>query len=131
MIDYGGLENEDVFAGKQWMVETYPEVDSERWASGLEPRWNDHLMNIFSHTNDFKVAYAGNAVSDLVARMGYKSQSYRDLFSAPHHIGKTAEDNVAEYRRRSPAWHAEKLRLRCSFIRRRTMKMSTSWRSST
>jgi dipeptidyl aminopeptidase/acylaminoacyl peptidase len=110
MIDYGGLENEDVFAGKQWMVETYPEVDSERvgilgWSHGGMIT----LMNIFNHTNDFKVAYAGVPVSDLVARMGYKGQSYRDLFSAPYHIGKTAEDNVAEYRRRSPAWHAEKL----------------------
>jgi dipeptidyl aminopeptidase/acylaminoacyl peptidase len=110
LIDYGGLENEDVFAGKQWMVETHPEVDPERvgilgWSHGGMIT----LMNIFDHTNDFKAAYAGVPVSDLVARMGYKSQSYRDLFSAPYHIGKTAEDNVAEYRRRSPAWNAEKL----------------------
>ncbi|MCI0539373.1 MAG: alpha/beta fold hydrolase [Verrucomicrobiales bacterium] len=109
-IDYGGLENEDVFAGKVWMTETHPEVDPQRvgilgWSHGGMIT----LMNIFAHTNDYKVAYAGVPVSDLVARMGYKSQSYRDLFSAPYHIGKTAEDNVAEYRRRSPAWNAEKL----------------------
>jgi dipeptidyl aminopeptidase/acylaminoacyl peptidase len=109
-IDYGGLENEDVFAGKQWMTETHPEVDPERagilgWSHGGMIT----LMNVLTHTNDFKVAYAGVPVSDLIARMGYKSQSYRDLFSAPYHIGKTAEDNVAEYRRRSPAWNAEKL----------------------
>ena len=67
------------------------------------------LMNVLDHTNDFKVAYAGVPVSDLIARMGYKGQGYRDLFSAPYHIGKTAEDNVAEYRRRSPAWNADKL----------------------
>ena len=48
-------------------------------------------------------------VCDLVARMGYKDQGYRDLFSAPYHIGKTAEEDVNEYRRRSPAWNAEKL----------------------
>src|SRR5438876_9384414 len=42
--------------------------------------------------------------------MGYKDQGYRDLFSAPYHIGKTAEEDVKEYRRRSPAWNAEKLR---------------------
>ena len=53
--------------------------------------------------------YAGVPVCDLVARMGYKGQGYRDLFSAPYHIGKTAEDDVNEYRRRSPAWNAEKL----------------------
>jgi dipeptidyl aminopeptidase/acylaminoacyl peptidase len=48
-------------------------------------------------------------VSDLIARMGYKSQGYRDLYSAPYHLGKTAEQNVNEYKRRSPAWNAEKL----------------------
>ncbi len=109
-IDYGALENEDVLSGKQWMVENHPEVDAERvgilgWSHGGMIT----LMNIFDHPTDYKVAYAGVPVSDLVARMGYKSQTYRDLFSAPYHIGKTAEDNVAEYRRRSPAWNAEKL----------------------
>ncbi len=109
-IDYGGLENEDVFAGKQWMVENHSEVDPERvgilgWSHGGMIT----LMNIFDHPKDYKVAYAGVPVSDLVARMGYKGDDYRILFSAPYHIGKTAEDNVAEYRRRSPAWNAEKL----------------------
>ncbi|MFN9743279.1 MAG: alpha/beta hydrolase family protein, partial [Acidobacteriota bacterium] len=32
-----------------------------------------------------------------------------DLFAAPYHIGKSADQNVSEYRRRSPAWNAEKL----------------------
>lgn len=67
------------------------------------------LMNIFNHPKDYKVAYAGVPVSDLVARMGYKSQSYRDLFSASYHLGKSADENVAEYRKRSPAFNAEKL----------------------
>jgi dipeptidyl aminopeptidase/acylaminoacyl peptidase len=111
-IDYGGLENEDVFAGKQWMIENHSEVDSERvgilgWSHGGMIT----LMNIFDHTNDYKAAYAGVPVSDLVARMGYKGDDYRGLFSAPYHIGKTAEDNVNEYRRRSPAWNAEKLQI--------------------
>jgi len=48
-------------------------------------------------------------VSDLIARMGYKTQGYRNLYSANHHIGKTAYENVEEYKKRSPAWHAEKL----------------------
>lgn len=67
------------------------------------------LMNVFNHPQDYKVVYAGVPVSDLIARMGYKSQSYRDLYSAPYHLGKTAEENVNEYKRRSPAWNAEKL----------------------
>jgi dipeptidyl aminopeptidase/acylaminoacyl peptidase len=110
LIDYGGLENDDVYAGKQWMIENHPEIDPERvgiigWShGGMITLWN-----IFNHPQDYKVAYAGVPVSDLVARMGYKSQGYRDLYSAPYHLGKSAEDNVNEYKRRSPAWNADKL----------------------
>lgn len=110
LIDYGGLENEDVFAGRQWMVDNHPNVDPQRvgimgWSHGGMIA----LMNIFEHPQDYKVAYAGVPVSDLVARMGYKSQAYRELFSAPYHLGKSAQENVNEYRKRSPAWNAAKL----------------------
>jgi dipeptidyl aminopeptidase/acylaminoacyl peptidase len=110
LIDYGGLENDDVLAAKQWMIENHPNLDADRvgilgWSHGGMIT----LMNIFEHPRDYKVAYAGVPVSDLVARMGYKDDGYRELFSAPYHLGKTAADNVAEYRRRSPAWNAEKL----------------------
>jgi dipeptidyl aminopeptidase/acylaminoacyl peptidase len=110
LIDYGGREVDDVFAGKQWMVENHDEIDPQRvgilgWSHGGLIT----LMNLFQHPNDYKVGYAGVPVSDLVARMGYKDDGYRKLFSAPYHIGKTAEEDVNEYRRRSPAWHAEKL----------------------
>jgi dipeptidyl aminopeptidase/acylaminoacyl peptidase len=110
LIDYGGLEVEDVFAGRQWMLENHDNLDANRvgilgWSHGGMIT----LMNLFNHPKDYQVGYAGVPVSDLVARMGYKGPSYRNLFSAPYHIGKTAEDNVKEYRRRSPAWNAEKL----------------------
>jgi dipeptidyl aminopeptidase/acylaminoacyl peptidase len=110
LIDYGGLEVEDVFAGKQWMLENHDNIDPKRvgiigWSHGGLIT----LMNLFAHPKDYRVGYAGVPVCDLVARMGYKGQGYRDLFSAPYHIGKTAEDDVKEYRRRSPAWNAEKL----------------------
>lgn len=110
LIDYGGLEVDDVFAGRQWMVENEDRIDPERvgilgWSHGGLIT----LMNLFAHPKDFKAGYAGVPVSDLVARMGYKDQGYRELFSAPYHIGKTAGEDVDEYRRRSPAWHAHKL----------------------
>lgn len=110
LIDYGGLEIEDVFAGRQFMLETYDFIDPERvgimgWSHGGLIT----LMNLFAHPKEFKVGYAGVPVSDLVARMGYHDQGYRDLFSAPYHIGKTVREDVDEYRRRSPAWNAEKL----------------------
>ena len=111
LIDYGGREVEDVHAGRQWMLERYDQIDPGRvgilgWSHGGLIT----LMNLFAHPKDYQVGYAGVPVCDLVARMGYKGQGYRDLFSAPYHIGKTAEDDVNEYRRRSPAWNADKLR---------------------
>ncbi len=110
-IDYGGLEVEDVYASRNYMVENYEIVDNKRigifgWSHGGLIT----LMNIFDHPNDYQVAYAGVPVSDLIARMGYKSDGYRDLYSADFHIGKTADENVEEYRKRSPAWQAHKLK---------------------
>ncbi len=109
-IDYGGLEVEDVYASRNYMVENYDIVDADRvgilgWSHGGLIT----LMNIFDHPKDYKVAYAGVPVSDLVARMGYKTEGYRDLYSADYHIGKTAYEDVEEYKRRSPAWQAQKL----------------------
>jgi dipeptidyl aminopeptidase/acylaminoacyl peptidase len=67
-------------------------------------------MSIFDHPEDYQVAYAGVPVSDLIARMGYTPQEYRDLYSAEYHIGQTVNENVGEYRRRSPAWNAYKMK---------------------
>jgi dipeptidyl aminopeptidase/acylaminoacyl peptidase len=111
LIDYGGLEVEDVFAGRRFMLEAHDNLDPDRvgvmgWSHGGLIT----LMNLFAHPGEFKAGYAGVPVCDLVARMGYHDQGYRDLFSAPYHIGKTVREDVDEYRRRSPAWNAEKLR---------------------
>lgn len=110
LIDYGGRENDDVLAARNWMIEAHSFLDPARvgilgWSHGGMIT----LMNIFDHPEAYAVAYAGVPVSDLVARMGYKSESYRRLFSAPYHIGKSAADNVQEYLRRSPVTHVSKL----------------------
>jgi dipeptidyl aminopeptidase/acylaminoacyl peptidase len=109
-IDYGGLEVEDVVAAREWALETMEFTDARRvgilgWSHGGLIA----LMAVFDHPEEFQVAYAGVPVSDLVARMGYQTQDYRDLYSVDYHIGKTAYEDVEEYRRRSPAWNAHKL----------------------
>lgn len=109
-IDYGGLENQDVKACRDFAVENYEIVDEKRigimgWSHGGMIT----LMNIFDYPEGYQAAYAGVPVSDVIARMGYKPESYRGLFSAPYHIGKTAHEDPDEYRRRSPAWNAHKL----------------------
>jgi dipeptidyl aminopeptidase/acylaminoacyl peptidase len=109
-IDYGGLEVEDNHVARDHMVENYDIVDSDRvgligWSHGGLIA----LMDIFEHPNDYKVAFAGVPVSDLVQRMGYYTDEYRAMFSAPYHIGKTANEDVQEYRRRSPVNYVQKL----------------------
>jgi len=36
------------------------------------------------------------------------TDDYRDLYSVDYHIGKTANEDVEEYKRRSPAWNTHK-----------------------
>jgi len=108
-IDYGGLEVQDVKASRDYMLETYCFIGPYRvgiigWSHGGLIT----LFNIFEYPDEYQVAFAGVPVSDLIARMGYKTQHYRDLYSADYHIGKTAYADVEEYRRRSPAWQAHK-----------------------
>mgnify|MGYP003372763556 CR=1 FL=1 len=109
-IDYGGLEVEDVVAGRDWAVEMLPFVDPQRVAIvGWSHGGMIALLAACNHAGKFQAAYAGVPVSDLVQRLGYLEDGYRDLFSAGYHIGKTPNQAVDEYRRRSPVWHVEKL----------------------
>ncbi len=110
-IDYGGLENDDVNASRDYVVKNYEMVDSTRigiigWSHGGMIA----LMCVFDHPEKYKVCFAGNPVSDLVARMGYSDDEYRKLFSADYHLGKDAREDIQEYRKRSPAWNAQKLK---------------------
>lgn len=111
LIDYGGLEVEDTYESRNWMLETYPGfLDSERvgvlgWSHGGFIT----LHNIFEHPEAYSVAYASVPVSDLIMRQGYKTDRYREMFSVAYHLGRTPYEDIDEYRRRSPAWNAEKL----------------------
>lgn len=110
LIDYGGLEIEDVKASRDYMIENYDLVDANRigifgWSHGGLIT----LMNLYNHPKAYKVGYAGVPVSDLIARMGYKSDGYEALYAADYHIGKEAYQDVEEYKRRSPAWNTHKL----------------------
>jgi len=109
-IDYGGLEVDDVYRGLDWMLAKYSFLDPTRvgivgWSHGGLIT----LMNIFQHPHNFAVAYAGVPVSDLVARMGYETEGYREIYSAPYHLGESVHDDIEEYRKRSPVNHAKEL----------------------
>ncbi|MCR4418495.1 MAG: prolyl oligopeptidase family serine peptidase [Ignavibacteria bacterium] len=110
-IDYGGLEIEDCDAARNFMIENYEFVDKDRvgivgWSHGGLIA----LMAVFDHPDEYKVCFAGVPVSDLISRMGYKDDSYRELFSADYHIGKPADQDIQQYKRRSPVWNVHKLK---------------------
>jgi len=93
-IDYGGLEVEDVYLAREWMLDNYDFLD---------------LMNILLHPGSYAVAYAGVPVTDLVLRLGYHDASYQAIFAAPSHVGKPVSGDIQEYLKRSPITYADKL----------------------
>jgi dipeptidyl aminopeptidase/acylaminoacyl peptidase len=110
-IDYGGLENDDIVASRDWAVEQLP-VDPKRIALvGWSHGGMISLMVGFDHPDKFACIYAGEPVSDLITRLGYHDKGYEDLFAADYHIGKTPSQAVDEYRKRSPIWNVQKLKL--------------------
>lgn len=110
-IDYGGLEVDDCVAGRDWAVDNLPFIDPGRVAmAGWSHGGLISLLAVCRFPEKFAACYAGVPVSDLLARMGYTDDEYRADFAAPYHLGKTANQDVDEYRRRSPVWNMEKLK---------------------
>lgn len=110
-IDYGGREVDDAHACRDYMLENYDFIDAARvgmvgWSHGGLIAF----LAVCAHPDDYACCFAGVPVSDLVSRLGYLGPEYAADFSAPYHIGETVTENIAEYRRRSPIWHAEELR---------------------
>lgn len=109
--DYGGLEIEDVVAGRDWAVENLPFVDGHRAAIvGWSHGGLIALMAVFDHPEKFKAAYAGVPVSDLLARLGYAGDEYKNETVIRELFGKTATEDVDRFRRRSPVWNVQKLK---------------------
>lgn len=111
LIDYGGLEIADVHAARNFMLEHYPRLDRRRvgivgWSHGGLIA----LMTAFEHPDDYQAIYAGVPVSDLIERIKILGKGYEQMFAASYHIGKTVAESPEEYRRRSPAYQAAKLR---------------------
>ena len=106
-IDYGGAEIDDSYASRNWAVENLPVDPVKVGIIGWSHGGYHTLMNILTWPRAYQVAYAGVPVSDLIARMGYKNDGYRSIFEG--FIGKSADQNVAEYKKRSPYALASKL----------------------
>ena len=109
-IDYGGLENEDVMAARDYMVESYDIVDPDRvgiigWSHGGMIT----LMNILRYPDQFACGYAGVPVSDVGYRLSYQQPDYSKNFTVEYHIGATPQEKPEEYAHRSPVTYARQL----------------------
>jgi dipeptidyl aminopeptidase/acylaminoacyl peptidase len=108
LIDYGGREVDDVHAAREWALERFEFLDRARvglvgWSHG----GLIVLLEAAAHAKEYRAVFAGMPVSDLVQRMGYSDDGYRNLFSDPAHVGKTARADVEAYQQRSPVWHVQ------------------------
>lgn len=106
-IDYGGKENDDILGARDWMLERYPFLDSNRvglvgWSHGGMIA----LMDILLHPEDFACAFAGEPVSDLVERRKYVRTMPRTIADS---AGEAAAQDDEEYKKRSPVTWAGKL----------------------
>ena len=109
-IDYGGVENEDVLRSRDYVVENYSFIDSDRvgligWSHGGMIT----LMNLLQYPEKYAVGYAGVPVSDVAYRLSYQRPSYTNNFTPEYHVGKTPQEDPAEYARRSPVSYAKYL----------------------
>lgn len=111
-LDYGGLEIADVVAGRDWAVEELGLVDPKRCAMvGWSHGGLIALMAGFDHPDKFAAIYAGVPVSDLLARVGYAGEEYRDDAVVRSMFGKLPTEDVDLVKRRSPIWNVQKLKL--------------------
>jgi dipeptidyl aminopeptidase/acylaminoacyl peptidase len=105
-IDYGDTEVLDSYNAGQFALRTYPFLNEERVAVvGWSHGGLHALFNIFRFPDTYAVAYAGVPVSDLVSRMGYTGQGYREQYWVDYHIGIADRAAIPELRKRSPSWN--------------------------
>lgn len=109
-IDYGGRENDDVLASRDYMIENYSFVDPDRvgvmgWSHGGMIA----LMQVLQHPELYQCSFAGVPVSDLDNRLSSHDESYTAYFTADYHIGESISENPEEYARRSPTYYAKDL----------------------
>ena len=86
-IDYGGLENEDVYISRNYMVDNFDIVDGSRvgimgWSHGGMIT----LMNLFNYPGQYKCGFAGVPVSDVIMRMGVCQRQFIAKSSRPRII---------------------------------------------
>ena len=110
-IDYGGREVDDAISAVDYL-QTLPYVDMDRlgimgWSHGGFIT----AHSLFRDEHPFKAGAAIVPVTNLVFRLSYKGPSYQRDYAAEEGILGLPFEKREEYIRRSPVFHAEKLRV--------------------
>lgn len=110
-IDYGGKEVEDTMSAYEYL-KTLPHVDPDRvgmmgWSHGGYIT----LLSLFRDQHPFKAGAAIVPVTNLVFRLSYKGPGYQRDFSTQKEILGLPFEKRAEYIKRSPLYHVDKLKV--------------------
>jgi dipeptidyl aminopeptidase/acylaminoacyl peptidase len=110
-IDYGGKELDDVLSAVEFL-KTLPHVDQDRlgimgWSHG---GFIASLL-VMRESHSFKAAAAIVPVTNLIFRLSYKGPSYQRGFATQAGLGGLPFEKRAEYVKRSPLYHVEKLQI--------------------
>jgi dipeptidyl aminopeptidase/acylaminoacyl peptidase len=110
-IDYGGKEVDDALSSVDYL-KTLNYVDMDRlgmmgWSHGGFIT----LLNLFRDPQPFRAGAAMVPVTNLIFRLSDHGPGYARSFAAEEGIQGLPFENVPEYIRRSPAFHAENLKV--------------------
>ena len=110
-IDYGGKEVDDVISAVEFL-KTLPHVDQDRlgimgWSHGGFIT----AHSLFRDVHPFKAGAAIVPVTNLVFRLGYKGPNYQRGFATQQGLQGLPHEKQAEYIKRSPLYHVDKLRV--------------------
>jgi dipeptidyl aminopeptidase/acylaminoacyl peptidase len=111
LIDYGGLEVDDVVAARGYLARFVPYADLGRLAvMGYSHGGYIALFAVLRHPAHFRAAVAHVPVADLPTRMRTHPAWYERLFVAQPAFGAPLAERPAPYVQRSPSAHARALR---------------------
>jgi dipeptidyl aminopeptidase/acylaminoacyl peptidase len=111
-IDYGGKEIDDVRAAYDYIKASLPSVDPDRvgimgWSHGGFIT----AHNLFRDPQPFKAGAPIVPVTNLIFRLGTHAPNYAQPFASRPEVHGMPFENVDEYVKRSPVFHAANLKV--------------------
>lgn len=110
LLDYGGMEVEDIISAGQFIRDSLDYVDPQRigvigWSHG----GYISLLSVMREQSLFNAVMASVPVSNLIYRLSYKGPEYQALFVSQPTIAGLPHEKKALYLRRSPSHLVDEL----------------------